>query len=192
VRSLSLDDRQATEAELREALVEVGRREARSWRRSRRDYLKDARFGAESELAYRVLAARTEENAPTTEQRRFLSLLREGKRQSDDLGRIVDFRDPNFVAGLRDAEARGWLQVSLGGIGGLVARPPSWFEITPLGSRILLMGARERPRRSPGPVLRIGPFGARPAAGVRATVAGVAERSRITPEMREAGSRPTR
>jgi hypothetical protein len=141
VRSLSLDYRVATEAELRETLVEVGRREARSLRRSRRDSLQDVRFGVESELAYRVLAAREEESAPTAEQQRFLSLLLEGKRPSDDLGRIVDFRDPDFVAAVRDAEARGWLQVSLGGIGGLVARPASWFEITPLGSRILLTGS---------------------------------------------------
>ncbi len=137
MRSLTRDYRQATEAELRETLVEVGRRQVRSWSRGRRDYLKLVRFWVESELAYRVLAARPLESAPTAAQQRFLLLIRNGKRSSDDLERIVDFRDPDFEAAFRDAQARGWLKWSLGGIGGLVGKPPSWFEITPLGIQVI-------------------------------------------------------
>lgn len=137
MRSLSLDYRQATGSKLRATLVDVGRHEIRAWSPSRRDHLRDVRFGAESELAYRVLAARPQDSAPTPEQRRFLSLLVDGEQTGDDLARSVDFRDPDFAAAARDAQARGWLQMTLGGLGGLFARPPTWFELTALGSQAL-------------------------------------------------------
>jgi hypothetical protein len=63
--------------------------------------------------------------------------LRDGKQPSTDLGRDVDFRDPDVVAAIRDAEARGWLRMELGGIGGMLACPPTWFEITALGTQQL-------------------------------------------------------
>jgi hypothetical protein len=94
------------------------------------------RFWVETELAYRELAARPAGSAPTTEQRQFLSLLSNGTRHSGDLVPVVDFGDPDVAAAVRDAIGRGWIKDMIA-IGGVLVRPPTWFEITPLGRQKL-------------------------------------------------------
>jgi hypothetical protein len=130
--TVSADFRAMSDPELREVAAEAHRRESRVWSR-RRLWWKEVRWGAEGELAYRVLAARPKGSAPTSTQRTFLELLLHGERDSHDLARSVDFGDPELCGAARDAIARGWVRGSLAGIGGIFARPPMLYELTPLG-----------------------------------------------------------
>jgi len=133
---LSTDFRAMTDPELREVSAEAHRRESRIWSRGR-SWWKEVWWGAEGELAYRVLAARPAESAPTAAQRSFLGLLREGARDSHDLAEFVDFADPAFCGAARDTLARGWVRMPYIAIGSIVAPSPTLFELTPLGLREL-------------------------------------------------------
>jgi hypothetical protein len=99
--------------------------------------------GAEWELERRVLAARPSDAPPTAEQRRFLALLQAGPRNSYELAEHIDLDDPKRMAAMRDACDRGWIESRLGGIGGIVARPPAWFELTAHGETALNAKARD-------------------------------------------------
>jgi hypothetical protein len=95
------------------------------------------RCGAEVEIASRLLAARPNGRPPTVAQRAFMELLRDGGRYSHELSQEIDYNDSETFAAVRDAQRRGWVDSSLGGIGGLLMHPPAWYELTQAGREAL-------------------------------------------------------
>ena len=156
------DYREMTVSQLRDFAAEARRRRDRIWCRGNHRLRWNWRlYAAEYELALRELGVRPRGSGPTRRQRMFLELLASGKRSSFELESHLDFDDPALGVAVIDAQQRGWVALTLAGIGGMRSRPASSYDVT-----------------------EFGPFGARPAAGVRATVAGVGQCFGVTPEMR--------
>jgi hypothetical protein len=84
-----------------------------------------------------ILAPRDGLNAPSTTQRRFLQALADGEQSHETLSQDFDFNDPATVGELILVDQAGWVAVSLGGIGGLLARPPTWYALTDSGREAL-------------------------------------------------------
>jgi hypothetical protein len=129
------------DSDLERLAIEARRREKAFWSRSKqRWWWKQVRYGAEFEVALRTLAARPGGSPPTVQQTAFLELLRDGARNSHELEQEIDYNDPELYAAMRDAQLRGWVRGWLGGIGGVVAHPPAWYELTATGRDELRTG----------------------------------------------------
>ena len=126
--------RAMADSDLERLAIEARRRASAFWSRPRqRWWWKQVRYGAEFEVALRTLAARPWGSPPTVQQAGFLELLRDGARNSHELAQVIDYDDPELYAAIRDAQVRGWVRGWLGGIGGVVAHPPAWYELTATG-----------------------------------------------------------
>ena len=129
------DYRAMSAEELRDAASHARRRASRVWcRGGRRARWTSVLQAAEQELVRRELASRPDAAGPTEQQRAFLELLRQGRQSSFELAHRIDFENPRLRATLVDAVERGWVSMTLGGIGGLMARPPTWFEFESPGA----------------------------------------------------------
>jgi hypothetical protein len=127
-----------TSEQLRELGIDAHRRERRAWRPGSRRWWRHVWHAAEYEVARRDLAARPEGAPPNKEQRSFLELLdARGVQTDNELADVVDFEDPVVGAAISDADARGWIKVSLA-IGGIGSPPPTWYELTPLGRAVVV------------------------------------------------------
>jgi hypothetical protein len=58
-------------------------------------------------------------------------------RDSHELAAEIDYDDPEELAALADARARGWCTSCLAGIGSVFVRAPILYELTPLGRATL-------------------------------------------------------
>jgi hypothetical protein len=84
-----------------------------------------------------VLDPRAPERPPSATQRRFLEALAEGPRTNLDLSEKFLQSDLSTYGEVSLALAAGWATAQIGGIGGLVARPPLIYELTDRGREAL-------------------------------------------------------
>ena len=70
-------------------------------------------------------------------QRRYLEALTAGEQTYDDLSHDFDFSELPTVGELALALEAGWVTSRLAGIGGLVARPATLYELTIRGREAL-------------------------------------------------------
>jgi hypothetical protein len=84
-----------------------------------------------------VLAPRDGLRGPIATQKRFLEALAYGEQSHETLSEAFDFNDPATVGELILADDAGWFSTSLGGIGGLFARPSPSYVLTDRGREAL-------------------------------------------------------
>jgi hypothetical protein len=84
-----------------------------------------------------ILAPRDGLKGPSATQTRFLEALAHGEQSHETLSEDFDFNDPATVGELILADDAGWVSTSLGGIGGLLARPSPSYALTDRGREAL-------------------------------------------------------
>ena len=84
-----------------------------------------------------ILAPRDGSRGPSTTQARFLEALTNGEQSHETLSEDFDFTDPATVGELILADDAGWVSTSLGGFGGLLARPSPSYALTDHGREAL-------------------------------------------------------